>query len=174
MPAFVVEDGTGVTDATTYVSLIEANDYLSVKGNFDEWDALDDAVKEARLMWATRLLDQRATYNGHKYGEGPLRWPRTGVKDCDNIAISYDSIPGALKDATIEVAYHLAVNDIDPSAPFSNAGEISRIKADVLEIEYTEKTSFSGYFPAGLSAILRCIGTIKTGNGSNHVRIIRA
>lgn len=177
MPVFVVETGEGVADASSYVTVSEADDYLSIRPAITAWSALDTAGKQSYLMWATRLLDQRATYRGSKYGtSGALRWPRSGVVDCDGLAVPYDTIPDDLKAAVIEMAFHLVSQGVDPSVPAaSTSGEIKRIKADVVEIEYMEGTSAgNNYFPVGINTILRCIGSIKTGNGSKFSRILKA
>lgn len=179
MPTFTVETGEGLADATSYVSVAEADDYLSLRPSITSWSALTSTEKETKLMWATRLIDQRATYRGVKYGTtGALRWPRSGVTDCDGVAIPYDEIPDELKAAVIELAFHFVSQSVDPSVPSASAssgGEIKRIKADVIEIEYTEGTTgTTNYFPVGINTILRCIGSLKTGSGSRFSRILRA
>ncbi len=50
---FVVEDGTIVEDATSYVTLDFSNDYLG-----DDW-AEDDDAKQSALMTATEYADMR-------------------------------------------------------------------------------------------------------------------
>jgi hypothetical protein len=172
---FVVEDGTGLTTATSYVSTQEADEYLSLRPNYAAWDAAENV--EELLMWATRLLDQRATWYGNKQvNESSLRWPRYGVNDRDGIAIPYDEVPLAVKHATIEIAYHLLTQNVDPSAPIATAGEIKRVKADVVEVEYFEGTAraTTNYFPVGINDILRGLGSISTGTGSKFGRILRA
>lgn len=177
MPVFVVETGDALADATSYASVAEADDYLSVRPAITSWTALAPSAKEGYLMWSTRLLDQRATYRGSKYSEaGSLRWPRVGATDCDGVTIAYDEIPDDLKAAVIELAFHLVSQGVDPSVPTTtSSGEIQRIKVDVVEIEYVAGTSSgTNYFPVGINTILRCIGSVKTGNGSKFGRILRA
>lgn len=177
MATFTVEDGTGLTAATSYVSVAAADDYLSLKSNASEWIDLSTGDKQKYLMWATRLLDQRAMFRGNKsVPTSGLRWPRIGVCDRDGISIEYDVIPTPIKAATIEIAFHLVNTDVDPSTPISSSGEIERIKADVIEIEYTKgtQTATVNYFPVGINDILMGLGAISTGYGSRAVRIMRA
>lgn len=53
MPTFLVEDGTGLDAATSYVSVAYADDYLGAS-----W-ATDTATKEAALMNGTEYADAR-------------------------------------------------------------------------------------------------------------------
>lgn len=171
----IVEDGTGLLDATSYVSVNEADDYLSVRPNYNVWDLAEN--QEELLMWATRLLDQRTSWQGFKQVEGSaLRWPRYGAKDRDGMLVPYDSVPVPVKSATIEIAFHLLTQNVDPSAPISTSGEIKRVKADVVEVEYFEGTAraTTNYFPVGINDILFGLGSISTGTGSKFGRILRA
>lgn len=183
MPTFIVEDGTGLDNATSYVSVAEADDYLSIRPNIDDWTELDSTEKEAKLMWATRLLDQRARFYGRKTDNANgLEWPRIGVTDKNGAVVPYDVVPEPIKDATVEIAFYLLVNSLDPALPPGGGGvaggAIKRIKADVVEIEYTEGTAASAvttYFPLGINDILAGLGTlIGAGGGRGFGRILRA
>lgn len=180
MATFVVEDGTGLPNASSYVTTLEADDYMEVKPE-STWASLDECSKEQYLMWASRLLDQRVTWVGTKtVVTSGLRWPRSGVVDRDGCTIAINEVPPAVKAATIEVANHLYTQDVDPSAPSNaaNAGDIKRIKADVIEIEYMEGTPAvavdKNMFPLGLNQILSGLGVLSgTGGGMNFVRILK-
>lgn len=177
MVDMVVEDGTGLTNSNSYVTLQEAEDYLSIKSAsaFEIWDAEID--QENFLMLATRLLDQRANFQGSKTVQASaLRWPRTGVSDRDGISLAYDEVPPAIKAATIEIAYHLLSQNVDPSLPTQKSdGQIASIKADVVEIKYVAGTAGPvNHFPLGLNDIMQGLGSIPTGNGSKFGRILRA
>ncbi|MFM7009113.1 MAG: DnaT-like ssDNA-binding protein [Betaproteobacteria bacterium] len=177
MVDMVVEDGTGLSNANSYVTLQEAEDYLSIKSAsaFEIWDAELD--QENYLMQATRVLDQRAHFTGYKtVSTSALRWPRSGVSDRDGVSLSYDVIPNPIKAATIEIAYHLLSQNIDPSLPTQTSdGQISSIKADVIEIKYVSGTAGPvNHFPLGINSILQGLGSIATGVGSKFGRILRA
>lgn len=172
---FTVEDGTGVVGANSYASLEDAEDYIGVKPNSAAWADSDD--QEAYLMWATRLLDQRVRWAGCKAAQAnALAWPRLYVYDREGFVIAPTELPKEVKAATIEIAYHLFSQAVDPSAASSSGGGgIKRIKADVLEIEYQDGASSSSStpFPIGLNAILSPLGTINTG-GAGFGRILRS
>ena len=87
----IVETGTGLdTAANSYVSLVEADAYVATMPSLlrDPWLALTLAAdRENLLIYSTRVLDQRATYNGSKtVSASPLRWPRSNVFDCDDLS----------------------------------------------------------------------------------------
>lgn len=177
----IVEDGTGLTNSNSYASLSEAEDYLTIKGAFGEsWFELGSSEQEFYLQWSSRLLDQRANFVGSKYvQESALRWPRQGAVDRDGISLPYDEIPVRIKDATIEIAYHLLSKGLDPSGQptTDSSGKIKKIKADVVEIEYESVKAVSEvamYFPFGINQLLSPIGSIPSGNGSRFGRILKA
>ena len=177
MPAFVVEDGTGLTNATSYVSVADADDYLTVKPDavIADWVALTSGQKQDYLMWATRLLDQRGTFQGQKtVEESALRWPRAWVYDRDSLLLPDDEIPEQIEAATVEIAFNLLDQSVDPSSPGSgSSGGIKSLKADVVEIEYFEGGSASNNaFPKGINDILAPLGSIS-GGGPGFGRIVR-
>jgi hypothetical protein len=180
--SFIVETGAGLVDATAYGSVDDALDYIEIKGTLlsAPWFALSATEQENFIMWATRLLDQRAYFSGSKtFSRGSLRWPRQGVIDRDGISIAYDKIPRVIRDVTFEVANHLVVRGLDPSAQPSTlaTGNIKRLKADVVEIEYSTKTVSTEaalYFPFGINQMLQPLGSLQLGTGSRFGRIKRA
>src|SRR5690349_12886017 len=93
----IVEDGSGVENANSYVSVETARLYATNRGV--TLPASDDEVA-AWLIKATDYLESFACkYQGHKTDcTYPLQWPRTGVVICC-VDFPSDAIPKALKDA---------------------------------------------------------------------------
>lgn len=168
---FTVEDGTGLTAANSYVSVAEADDYFAFDLNFaDDWTALTNTQKQHSLAWASRLLDQKTSWNGNKVVEtSGLRWPRSYVYDRDEILIADDEVPVPVKDATCELAKYLQANDLTTGKDIEN---IRRIAIDVIEIEYQENSSQSS-IPTIINAILEDLGSFRIG-GSGYGRIVKA
>lgn len=178
---FTVEDGTIVAGANSYVTVEEADDYLSIKSNSDDWIALADGDKENYLMWATRLLDQRGVFPNTTPSDPDnqdLRWPRMYAYDRDGEAIPDDVIPDQIKEATIEIAFNLYDQGVDPSSGGSSGsagGTINKIKAGPVEIGYSEGVSgTTSPFPKGLNDILYPLGSIAGLGGSRGVPIRKA
>jgi hypothetical protein len=158
--AFQVEDGTGLTDATSYVSVNDADAYFAVDPNVTDWDVLDNEDKEQLLNWATRTLDQKVIWAGTPSTTmQALRWPRTGVRDRDDRLIASDEIPRQLVELVCEFLKFIRATDPTTSG---DVDQISRLKVDVIEIEFQEDTAQSVY-PSIIGALLRGLGRLRTG-----------
>ena len=176
---FKVEDGSGFTDSNAYCTVAFADDYLSIKSTsfLTTWNGLTTEQKQNAIMWGSRVLDQRARWQGVRSNlDQAMTWPRTGVYDRDGILIAPDEIPLQIKQATVELAFHLVTEDVDPSAPGAgSAGGIKRLKAAVLEIEYQDNAVITpNYYPIGLNNLLYPLGSIGGAGGSGFARVIRA
>ena len=168
--SFVVEDGTGLSTATSYISTSFADDYFEIDTFTTVWGALSTAEKEGRLAWATRLLDQKVKWKGYRTTTTQaLAWPRTGVYTREGEAIASDEIPTQLKEAVCEMAKFLATDD-----PTIGQGVdyIKRMTLDVLEIEYQEGT-YQSSFPSLINYILRNLGVYPSPGGFAFGKIVR-
>lgn len=134
---FLVEDGTGLPDATSYVSVADADDILSVNPHIaEDWGALSETEKEQLLSWASRYLDMKAIWKGERAVEtSALRWPRSGVVDRDEIELPDNEIPQQLRIATAEMARFLMLDD---RASERSQDAISELKVDVVEIVFAK------------------------------------
>lgn len=168
---FLVEDGSGLNAATSYVSVSDANDIIAVNIHADvAWDALDDLDKEKLLSWATRYLDTQTRWYGDKAVEtSALRWPRANVVDRDGVLLSSTAIPAQLKIATAEMARYLIAEDRTTER---DQDALKRIKADVVELEFIEGYRLPAV-PKHLQYLLQGLGSISGGGGIRFARIIR-
>lgn len=98
--AFTVEDGTGVANANSYVSLAYADAYFADRANA-VWDAIaTDAEKESLLVQATdyvEVLYARRFIGEMALATNPLSWPRINTGDYLDVAYADDEIPEPLK-----------------------------------------------------------------------------
>ena len=168
---FVVEDGTGLSNATSYVSVSDADDIIVMNIHASSyWGALSNSRKEYLLSWASRYLDERARWFGTKTVEtSALRFPRTGIVDRDGVTIAADAVPRQLKIATAEMARYLITADRSVER---DQDALIRLKADVVEFEFSE-----GYrlpkVPEHMGYLIQGLGSIGSGSGSKFKRIIR-
>ncbi len=95
--SIIVEDGTGLATAESYISVADASTYFTARGN-TTWDALDEgeatAAREAALRLATDYMTAvyRDRWEGVRYTEGQaLCWPRSGVVR-DSWSVDIDEI----------------------------------------------------------------------------------
>lgn len=140
----IVEDGSIVVDANSYISLAEAETYfLLERPNATDWDLFDDETKEASVRFATKLLDTEDWYG---YRTSPntqeLAWPRNLVYDADRRQyFQPDEIPKFLKCATAELAVALAREDRTLAAESAAGAGLKKAKIDVLELEWFENSA---------------------------------
>jgi len=104
---FVVEDGTGKTDANSYITEAAADQYVENTSGDAAWLAGSQADKEKALRLATQYIDNE--YRGRWVGirtnaDQALAWPRSNAFDQDGYAIESDEMPQQLLDATVEMA----------------------------------------------------------------------
>jgi hypothetical protein len=157
---FVVEDGTGKSDALSYVTRAEADMYHSHRQNA-AWLALTHGQKEAAMVKATGYISQkyRMRFKGDRVrSTQSLDWPRNYVEYTDYAFVRQngaqviggflfypsDEVPKEIKDATCELALFAVSGSL-----FAEQGQsIKREKVDVLEIEYQDFTSAGRKFPS--------------------------
>jgi len=111
---FIVETGTGLSNANSYLSITDADAYHLDHSGSTDWSGADNADKEAALRLATQYLDAKhaGKWKGTKYTTTQaLAWPRTGAYDGENCLIEYNVIPQALKDACAELALKVIGGD---------------------------------------------------------------
>lgn len=98
----VVEDGTGLTDSNSYVSVDFADDYFSARG-VSGWETLEEEAKEQALIKATDYIDNVFQWHGKKASsEQALRFPRNNLYDYEGNEIT--GIPVNLMQAVCDAA----------------------------------------------------------------------
>lgn len=145
----IVEDGTIIENANSYVSTEEADIYFSDRDLESVWQGTQQD-KEGALISATEYIDYRFGYRfiGTQVEvEQPLQWPRknTGVEAYNDTVIPLD-----LRRATMEYAYRAITGQRlvpDPSATGPVRRDLKRVGPLVREIEYFNKTGkeYLGY-----------------------------
>lgn len=103
--ALIVEDGSNVADANSYVDTQFATAYAAVRGLVLPSDTTELAQLLVRAF--DYIESQRSRFQGVKtYPYGGSQWPRTGVT-IDGTAIDPQRIPTELKQAQIRIAVEL-------------------------------------------------------------------
>lgn len=138
--SLIVEDGTGVEGADSYVSLEEANEYHTNLANMDWVNSTNDTLKEAYLRKAALFLDGvygiRASGVPKTTDQG-LLFPEVGAYYINGEPVDPDSIPRAYKAAQCEAAL-LCLNGVDLTINVEGGAQLKRRKIDVLEKEWFE------------------------------------
>jgi len=131
--------------------------------------------KEQALAWATQNLDKQVVWKGsYTSVDQPLRWPRSGVTDCDGRLYCDDCFPADLKTVTAEYAMYLADRDLASPPALSGQG-LKRLKVDVIELE-ADASAVASMAPAYIEDLLGCMGVYKssTKTGGSVVRTVRS
>lgn len=132
--SIVTEDGSGKSDAESFITLADATSYHAARGNA-AWAALaSDALREQALRRATDYLEQ--VYGLKWKGERTthtqaLSWPRYDV--CANgFDVDSDVVPVAVQRACAEMALKAAGGELAPDV----GRQAKREKVDIIEVEY--------------------------------------
>ena len=105
--AIIIEDGSIVANADSYVSEADTDTYNTSYVGSTDWSTATTADKEIALRQATQYLD--TVYFNKWRGERvssnqALQWPRVYAEYDDGICISDSEIPVPLKKAAMELA----------------------------------------------------------------------
>lgn len=130
------EDGTGLANADSYVSVAEADAYADARG-WADWTG-STAQKEHRLVTATAYIDATYRFRGViATTTQALAWPRLddarqSLTDPEGRPLT--GVPKAVKSACIELA-RVAVTQALTPAPEAAAVKRERVKAGSVETE---------------------------------------
>lgn len=110
----VVEDGTGLANAESYISVADADARHAAFGN-SAWSG-DNAAKEAALRRATAYIEQ--TYRGRWTGRRmtsvqALSWPRYDVV-ADGFLVPSSVVPDDVANAVADLAARALTSDLAP------------------------------------------------------------
>jgi hypothetical protein len=163
----VVEDGTGLTAANSYVSLSDCNTYHSDRGN-TSWTG-EDADKEAALIRSTQYLDHhyRSQFIGYRYSEEQaLEWPRYDAEDDNGYYVDME-IPHELKHAICELALRALIGELLEDQ--DRGGAVRRVRIAEIETEYSESA------PAGTvyRFVDEILGRLLSSGSGSGVRVRR-
>lgn len=116
--ALIVEDGTKVTGANSYVSDADYVAYAAARGVTIGADA---TTRKQELIKAMDFLESyRDEFKGTKLTrDQALQWPRYEVW-IDSYAIDSDTIPDELKNAQMEAAILSITTSLSPSGSVQN------------------------------------------------------
>ena len=100
----IVEDGTGISNANSYVARADADTYFAERAR-EEWAAATTAARDAALIRATQFVEHRwsTRFVGIRASSGQaLSWPR--VEAVNAYGFEESGVPNAVKVATMEAA----------------------------------------------------------------------
>lgn len=146
--ALVVEDGSGVEGAESYLSVADFMTYAAARGR-SLLGKTDEQIEQA-LRRGVRFIDTRyrAQWPGVRaFGrEQALAWPRSSAVDGDGEDIADDELPAEVVDASAEAALRelAAPGSLSPDLPRGGAIKRKRVKAGPVETETEYADGASG------------------------------
>lgn len=134
--SLIVEDGSCVPSANSYVSLEYADEYMSNTGR-TAWASQSENARKSYLINATAYIDRTYSKLGWKgikkyHRNQPLCFPRVELYDKDGFEV--EGIPEELMKAVCEASFIATTTSLFTINAAS--GEVKRKKAETLEIEY--------------------------------------
>lgn len=120
---FTVEDGTGLTDANSYIAVAYADAYHSARGN-TTWDGTT-AYKQTLLIKATDYIDTRwgLRFKGTiLLATQALKFPRNGLYD--SLGNMIEGLPENLKKAAAEYALRALSAPLMPDPVTDETGRV--------------------------------------------------
>ena len=131
MATIIVEDGSIVANANSYVSEAELSTYAADRG-------ITLSGTPNQLIIKSMDYTESRNFIGDKYTQGQsLQWPRDNAY-IDGFEVGTDTIPQELKNAQLATAISIDAG-VDPSATIERATK--REKLDVLEVEYQDNAA---------------------------------
>lgn len=133
--SLIVEDGTGLSTAESYVSVANADTRMSNLGE-TTWAALSTTEKEQALRRSTIYMLQayRSRWQGLRLNSTQaLDWPRSWVV-VDGYSVASDEVPADIANACADYALKAVAGDLN--ADLTRA--VVRKKVGPLETEYSE------------------------------------
>jgi len=123
--ALIVEDGSGVAEAESYVSVEAAGVFFSARDLAPPAEGLLRRAMDylETLSWAGRVAE----------GTQPLAFPRAGLTNRNGAPLGADLVPPELVRAQLWLAYYIG-QGTDPGAPA--ALNVRREKVGPIDTEY--------------------------------------
>lgn len=164
--SITVETGTGLPDADSYASIIEADARCASLGA-TAWAALGEEGKEIALRKATLFM---ATYRTRWAGrrvcqQQSLDWPRYNVL-VDGFILPSTIVPADVVNACIDLAVRSLVGPLMPDLTQA----VKKKKVGPIEIEYAAGTNAEKEYRE-IDAVLAPYFGVS--GGSNSIRITR-
>lgn len=174
---FVVEDGSGKSDSTSYIAVEDLKQYWDNMGY--DYSELSDSEIEVLLIRSTKMLDGQyaSRWPGvRKSVTQALQWPRAKGIYPDGYDIPDDEVPKELEEAVLEMAY--VVNSGVDVAPIDT--DPGKIKSESVNVEGAVSESKEYRAGAGrthisiplvVDALRPLLGHIGSYGGLNMVRV---
>jgi hypothetical protein len=156
---FVVEDGTGKSDATSYCTIAEFKQYWENRGV--DYTAEADVDIQAWLNRGTAYIDQNYDFCGERTSDTQaLDWPRQYLTDRNGNTLASDAVPTDVKNATNEMAREAKSTsdlNVNSSIKSKKVGVVSVTYGSGVSIAYPSVSNYLNWYtlPGGALDVYR-------------------
>ena len=165
--ALIIEDGSIVSGANSYVTISGANEYFTAYNDTRWLIGVSDVNKEAAIMKGMRYIESLDWKGTTVSGSQPLQFPRTGLEDRDGRDVATNVVPEVVKRAV----YEAAVRSVSGPAPLQpdleRGGRVSAEQVGSISRAYS-RSAPSGAFITTIRGLLK--GMLKGGSIINIER----
>ena len=175
---FIVEDGTGVPGATSYVSVEDADAIHEDALYGDDWLApdLDSNRKQRALMAATRMMDDLWKWKWPSATDDQgLDWPLFVDESGGYVDSVYKIFPDDIRRATAEVALWLIQNPPGSGGAPTTTQTVEGVKLGPMELTFAVPNDpapvVAELFPVSVARYLKQYGSM--GSAGNVMRLRR-
>ena len=165
----VVEDGTGLSNANSFISLAYANTYFTDKA-ISAWTGSDKA-KEAALIRATAYLTIAYIWKGSKINgrSQALAFPRSGVYDLEGYEVAENAVPSEIQKAAAELALLelITPSTLNPAVKLSE--RVSREQIGQISVEYVNSNISASADITVVPYVMNLISGLIVAGGSNRL-----
>jgi hypothetical protein len=163
MATIIVEDGSIVANANSYVTTAEFTDYCSDR---DITISATYGDESQLLIKSMDYFEQQAFLGIKNIETQALQFPRADLW-IDSYLTDSGTIPEQVKTAQITIAISIMAGN-DPISTVDRA--VKREKVDVLEVEYMDNASISVIIRSIGNAMRKLVTSSSLGNNFNTIR----
>jgi len=155
------------TTANSYVTLAEAEAYITGRTGNATWDAASTDTKNRALVESTNRLEQEEYDGVQTTTTQRLQWPRDGLVDKAGNGYDKDVIPRPVKEATHEMALALVNGDLE----LKDTGLEGYKNIKIGPMDVTPNNSRrAGTLP---TAVKRLLSYLRLGSSDMNVHTVR-
>ena len=130
--ALIIEDGTGVDNANSYISVAEARSFAALRSLILP---SGDSEVEVLIIKAFDYLESLDYKGEHANPPQAAEFPRRSLY-LQGVLFSETEIPYKLKQAQCQLTFEAVATELQPTG---NGKEVIKEKVDVVEVQYSEK-----------------------------------
>lgn len=166
--ALVIEDGTGVVGANTYVTIAGVRDYAAARGI--TIPAADSDV-EPHVHLAMDWFEQQELKGVKTHVGQPLKYPRSNVM-LDGVLLAEDEIPSLVIRIVCEAAVTSVTIPLQMAYAGTQLGAVKMKKLDVMQKEFFAP-DYSTRHPTLVKLNAMLLPIIGSGLGSGRLTVNR-